>query len=150
MGLEQRFLRHYDRIAKGGGCWEWPLAPNTPGYGHFRFNGKTYQAHRASYEVNVGPIPDGLCVLHTCDNRLCVRPDHLWLGTKTDNMRDMIAKGRKRGGPRPGEAHHSAKLSDADVAAIRASTDSQTALARRYGVHQSHISRIKSGDTRVA
>jgi hypothetical protein len=63
-------------------------------YGQFVMNGKSMLAHRASYELFVGPIPEGMLVLHTCDLPLCVKPQHLWLGTQAENMRDAIRKGR--------------------------------------------------------
>ena len=94
--IEQRF---WARVQKSGGCWEW-TGPKGNQYGHCRMavrDGKRsrgVQVHRISYELNVGPIPAGLCVCHHCDNPRCVRPDHLFLGTPLDNARDMIAKGR--------------------------------------------------------
>ena len=79
------------------GCWLWGGSSMTKGYGQFSVAGKTsYGAHRFSYEAFKGPIPDGLYVLHTCDFRPCVNPDHLWLGTPVDNSRDMVAKNRSQ------------------------------------------------------
>lgn len=84
-----------------GGCWEWTAACYPNGYGHFmRVKHKVVLAHRMAYELANGSIPEGLLVLHRCDNRRCVRPDHLWVGTQSDNMRDMHTKGRC--GRRPG------------------------------------------------
>jgi hypothetical protein len=75
-------------------CWQWKGAANDSGYGYFGFEGKMQLAHRVSYQIFNGGIAPGLHVCHSCDNRLCVRPDHLWLGTAKNNMNDRDAKGR--------------------------------------------------------
>lgn len=74
-------------------CWCWQGAQRNGGYGHLYVNGRWYGAHRISYEINIGPI-GALCVLHSCDNPQCCNPNHLWLGTQTDNMVDRDMKGR--------------------------------------------------------
>jgi len=76
------------------GCWEWIGSKNPKGYGCFRVRGTLKPAHRVAYDLFVGIIPEGLRVLHKCDNRACVNPKHLWLGTNQDNTNDMISKGR--------------------------------------------------------
>ncbi len=86
-------LRFWDCVKKTRGCWLWTMRPRT-GYGRAFYNGKTIPAHRASWELHHGPIPVGMKVLHACDNRLCVRPSHLFLGTSRDNTHDMMKKGR--------------------------------------------------------
>jgi hypothetical protein len=101
MEIEKRFLSHVD---KSEGCWEWSGKVDKAGYGQFKIggrNGKTNFAHRVSYTLFKGEIPDGMCVLHRCDNPPCVNPEHLWLGTKADNSRDAMAKGRLRGAIAP-------------------------------------------------
>lgn len=97
------------------GCVEWQGATNAGGYGILHWG----LAHRLSYTLFIGPIPRGRCVLHTCDNRRCVRPSHLWIGSLADNIRDMDKKGRRRVGR--GEKHASAKVTEALVREIRAS-----------------------------
>jgi len=90
-------MRFWSKVTKGAGCWEWTASTDHKGYGKLAEGGRqgrTLSAHRVSYELNVGPIPDGLLVLHRCDNPPCVRPDHLFVGTHTDNAQDMAKKGR--------------------------------------------------------
>lgn len=97
--IEVRFNSKY-RINETTDCWEWQAAKNNIGYGMFRWSsGIMRTAHRVSYELFKGPIPHNMCVCHKCDNPVCVNPDHLWLGTILDNMRDMEQKGRRV--PRP-------------------------------------------------
>ena len=92
--VEQRFNKKYV-INEVTDCWDWTAALNNIGYGMFRWaSNKMRTAHRASYELHNGPIPEGLVVCHTCDNPKCVNPKHLWTGTLKDNAQDMVAKGR--------------------------------------------------------
>ena len=77
------------------GCWNWTKSTNPGGYGFFRMNHKTFLAHRVAYELLVGPIPEGLCACHHCDNPRCVNPAHLFIGTRADNNYDSIKKGRR-------------------------------------------------------
>lgn len=81
------------RRSRGKGCWLWGAGCFASGYGAFAWNGKTWRAHRLMWELTNGPIPAGMHVLHTCDTPACVRPDHLFLGTHGDNMRDRWRKG---------------------------------------------------------
>jgi len=95
----ERFRKKY--TASETGCWLWTASKNASGYGQFMPsvpNPSPMLAHRASWELHNGPVPDGACVLHRCDVRHCVNPAHLFLGTKRDNTQDMLFKGRDSGG----------------------------------------------------
>lgn len=85
-------------------CWEWTGYKIWNGYGQMRFNKQSKYVHRYSWELHFGEITDGLFVLHRCDNRACVRPSHLFLGTNDDNMKDMVAKERQSRGETSGKA----------------------------------------------
>jgi hypothetical protein len=76
------------------GCWEWMASFTKNGYGRFQINPRTYKAHRISYLITHGHLPDDLCICHKCDNKKCVNPSHLFLGTSKENTQDMISKGR--------------------------------------------------------
>lgn len=102
------------------GCWNWTAGLNKEGYGRASYMGKHDQrAHRIAWMIFRGEIPEGLYVCHKCDNKKCVKPSHLFLGTHDDNMKDGVSKkrflsGEKRklaNNPRKGEAHHNSKLS---------------------------------------
>lgn len=102
-------------------CWPWPRGcgreGHADGYGTLMVHRKPHPAHRVAWEVYVGPIPRGLCVLHRCDNPCCVNPHHLFLGTNVDNIADKVSKGRHRS-PR-GEHHGNAKLNAVSVTLMR-------------------------------
>lgn len=135
--------RFWDYVDKGepGECWEWQAGVNGKGYGYFKVQGESVGAHRISYRLINGPIEDGLCVCHTCDNPACVNPAHLWLGTQSDNLKDAAKKLRN-----PGQT--SAQLDPADVEEIRdryERGETQQKLGDEFGVSQPEISRIVNG-----
>lgn len=109
-------------------------------------DGHRVAAHRRMWELARGPIPDGLCVCHTCDNRLCVNPAHLWLGTNADNVSDRQQK--RRWGDHRGLRNGRAKLTLDQVAAIRAATGHRiiSRLSREFGVGRTQIKRIRDGE----
>lgn len=136
--------RMNSKTTKGqpGDCWIWTGSRDTSGYGIIRIEGRLTHAHRAAYESTHGLISGGV-VMHSCDNRACVNPAHLSVGSHQDNYDDMVRKGRRRNAKRA--SHPKAKLSEADVAAIRArhtAKVSYTSTAEMFGVNRSTITRI--------
>ena len=124
------------------GCWNWTASKFPDGYGQFVEVRTSRGAHRVSYELHCGPIPSGMCVCHRCDNRGCINPDHLFIGTNSENMADMTAKNRQAKGATNGRA----KLTEDDVLSIRSAVGiTQKKLAAKYGVGQILISRIRRG-----
>lgn len=142
--MRERFASKVDR---SGDCWAWSGHRSAKGYGRFYLSRLAFLgAHRFAWIMENGPIPDGLHVLHRCDNPPCVNPAHLFLGTNADNTADKVAKGRCRMPPvRRGERHHEARLTAEAVVEIRqayaAGGVSYQDLAERFGVHNATISR---------
>lgn len=133
------------KTEKSGGCWEWRGAKHISGYGTIRFNGKRRRAHRVTWELTNGPIPDGLHVLHRCDNPGCVNTNHLFLGTHDGNMADCTAKNRHAKGEQNGKT----KITESDVRDMRALHRSDSLslaeLGRRFGVSKTTAGSIVSG-----
>lgn len=136
---EQRERAFWAKVNITDGCWLWTATTNNKGYGNFKFNKKYVGAHRASWMIHNGPIPKGKFVLHTCDNPPCVNPDHLFIGTNEDNLKDMAKKGRST----RGEKNVNAVLTEERVIAIRADIRTQDAIAAAYNISQRQVSRIK-------
>jgi len=112
----ERFYSHID-VKGGDDCWEWLIGKAKFGYGKFQVKGKPLLAHRFMWELEQCEIPEGMCVLHRCDNPSCVNPRHLFLGTRQDNIKDMTTKGRS--GHPLGELNPNSKLTKDDVIYIR-------------------------------
>ena len=130
------------------GCWVWKASFMKTGYGQFNpRNGKTVTAHRFSYQLHKGEIPKGLFVCHTCDNRACVNPKHLWLGTNAENLKDMREKGRAKYNPPIGERNHSAKITEKQAAEIFKSKLPVRKLAERFKLSEAAIHAIQTGKT---
>ena len=142
--IAQRF---WSKVDKSGTCWLWRGGIDHYGYGKFHVDGTWAKAHRIAYELAFGEIPTEKCVCHVCDIRACVRPAHLFLGTKSENTLDCFRKGRIS----KGDQHCHAKLTTADVREIRRSYSmgeaSQRIIATRFGVNQSNISCVVSRKT---
>lgn len=144
----ESFLRRTQRTENG--CWKWIGAVHwKTGRPLFQLGRKQVFAHRAAYRLVFGEIPDSMCICHHCDNKLCVNPDHLFVGTQDDNMKDMVAKGRQNNPI--GESNGRAKLTEDDVQYIRkvykrySRQFGSGALAKKYGVDPVTIRDIVNG-----
>lgn len=127
------------------GCWLWvgqTTGESNGNYGRLKVNGKNVPAHRVSWMLHVGPIPEGMIVCHKCDTPLCANPSHLFLGTTKENMADKVIKGRQAKGSHNGNS----KLSESVVLQIRQSAGPQRAIARKFGVSQALVSKIKRNE----
>lgn len=157
----------WKRVNKSETCWFWEGAKCSDGYGTVRWIDRTCSTHRKAWELVNGAVPDGLSVLHQCDQRGCVNPEHLFLGTQTDNMQDAAIKGRLFGratatgdrhgshtrpeSVRRGTTNGRSTLTRTQVMQIRALYPSMTQeqLGKKYGVDQITISRIVRRKTYV-
>jgi hypothetical protein len=132
------------------GCWEWQGRLNQNGYGRFTFSGKhDVLVHREIYRIfNPWKSVEGMVVCHMCDNRLCINPDHLFLGTPADNVLDMVVKGRQKGGGQKGSGNGSSKLTEARVSLIKkyiGSGKKAADIAKTFGVSVWTIYDIRKG-----
>lgn len=135
---EERFWKYVDRP---DGCWNWK-GGKAKGYGALSIGRGKISAHRFSWELHNGPVPDGMFVLHSCDNPACVNPAHLWLGTNQDNMTDKMEK--DRGNWAIGEDNGRAKVTEETVLKMRADYPGKTQkqIADEHGVSQAQVSQI--------
>jgi hypothetical protein len=166
--------RFWSRVNKTDNCWEWQGYCMKAGYGLLqarKISSQPMTTHRIAWELRYGSIPDGLHVLHKCDNPPCVRPGHLFLGTQADNSRDRHRKGRtasgdkngartqshrnsfvrNRGSGLSGEKHPQSKLTDLQVKKLReefAAGIKRDTLAKKYGISATHVYRIGANKCR--
>lgn len=143
---QERKLREKlsENSRQNGDCIEWTASTDGRGYGAFKLHNQRWRAHRVAYELNVAPIPEGLCIIHLCDNKRCINPHHLAAATHEANMADMKMKERAAHGSK----HPKAKLSSEDVAKIRelASRGAyHLDLAEQFGVSRPTITKVING-----
>lgn len=146
--LAQNFQNHFwERVEKTGDCWVWTGAITRAGYGWVRAGGTSKLAHRVAWELTNGPIPFGMFVCHKCDNRICVNPNHHFIGTDSDNMHDCSKKGRTTWGEKG--AH--AKLKSQQVIEIKqlykSGGYSYQSLADKFGIGMVTVANIITGAT---
>jgi hypothetical protein len=140
--------RFWALVEKGPGCWNWKGCDDgQQGYGRIKYEQRNIGAHRASWLLHFGEIPDGLHVCHGCDNPKCVRPEHLFLGTNEENRADCVAKGRQKCGDNRGSRHGMSKVTEVDVKAIRAAYIPQkhgnkAKIAAQFGISESAVVQI--------
>lgn len=154
MSLREKalFLKSQTKETESG-CWEWQGRLHAVGYGAVglkKIGGGSY-AHRAMVESVIGPIPPKMQVMHSCDNRKCINPAHLSWGTHLENIRDMQAKNRQRGGSLPNEKNPNHKFTDEQILKIREARQNGmkfTQLMRDFQISESHLIRVIKNETR--
>lgn len=134
-------LHFYSMPEPNSGCRLWLMSVGSHGYGTLQVDGVEWLAHRLAWTLSNGPIPHGMEVCHKCDVRPCIEDNHLFLGTRADNVSDMVRKGR---GSR-GEDHTSAKLTAAQVRDLRTEIGTHTSLEPKYGISRTNISLVRRG-----
>ena len=138
----QRFEEKIEMIPECG-CWIWTAATNIHGYGLFIFNGKMQSTHRISWQVYRGAIPAGMFILHRCDTRLCVNPNHLRIGTQKENIQECHSKGRA--GYKFGEHNGQSILLESQVLQIMSDSREHYIIAKDYNISSSLVSALKKG-----
>jgi len=138
MNKIEDFKKHLSQPTDNG-CIEWLGSLWYTGYGRFHFRDKSWKAHRLSWIFSGKSLEDEECLLHICDNRKCVNPEHLFIGTRADNNRDKTAKNRQAKGEKIGHG----KLTSKDILEIRKSTDDSKVLASKYNVSWGHINKVR-------
>lgn len=154
LSTKERFDRWWKEDPETG-CWLWQGKLLSTGYGQFNLDGtRPVLSHRAAWILHKGEIPENpnsayktYYMCHKCDNPQCVNPDHLFLGDQQSNMDDKMGKGRHGYGISQGANHGNAKVTEDDVRTIRASSDSLTVLAKRYGIAKSTMAAIRKRET---
>lgn len=145
--MYQYWLNKLDEMSipePNSGCQLWLHALNADNYGQIRYNGATVLAHRLSYELNKGEIPEGLKVLHKCDVSECINPNHLKVGTQTENVADMDTKGRRVSVF--GMRHGKAKFTQKQIDEVIASDDPQWMICEKYSMSPSYVRMLKNGE----
>lgn len=140
MTLQERILA---TIKKVGDCWIWQGSISNRGIPRLKYKSKTTSAHRAAYIAFKGPVPDKLLVCHTCDNPLCVNPEHLYSGTALDNVRDRTERTGIDHVPK-GLPHWNAKFSDKQILEVLKATGLHRIIAKKYGMSRGYVSQLKS------
>lgn len=135
--------RKTDKKSSNTGCWIWTGTKINRGYGSMLWERRYHLTHRLAWMSTKGNIPKGLQVLHHCDVKACVNPDHLFVGTQKQNMADMDEKGRRRNGPSPGEKNGIAKLTARRVRQARSSDKPHRFFAEKFGVSIALISLVR-------
>lgn len=146
---EKTIARFWSKVERRGAdeCWPWRAAIHPGGYGMLGVKHRPFLTHRVSWAIANGPIPDGMCVLHRCDNPPCVNPAHLFLGTQGDNMADKVLKGRQQ----RGESAYNTKYPDETIRTVRrlrAAGVSLQSIESQTGVRRGYLRNLVSGARR--